>query len=499
MTKVAISSDFLTAYARIPRNQQKKVREFITRFQIDPTSRGINYEPIQSVRDKRVRTVRIDLAYRAIVLHPEEDDAYLLAWVDHHDEAITWAQNKVFEVNPVTGALQVFDIETLKTLEHPMEEESGEKPLSDYALFETFSDDELLKTGLPNPLLPAIRSLKDPKELDTLQPYIPDEAFEALYWVANLGYSVDQAILEVGAVQVPEEVDPDNISVALAHPDSRRRFAVVENSQELIEILNAPLEKWRVFLHPSQASLVQSDYSGPFRVLGGAGTGKTVVAMHRARYLAAQVFNQETDRILFTTYTRNLANNIEALLTTLCGPELERIEVVNLHRWAVNFLHTQGVHLDIATNEETHQCWRDAFSAMGTGEWSESFICGEWKYVVQQQGIMNKHGYLHASRKGRRIPLTRPKRAILWEILDEYKRNLSSLGKMEWIDLIRETRQYLGGTSKSLPYRTIVVDEAQDMHPEELKLIRQIVPNGRNDLFFYRRCSPTDLWSTCHF
>jgi len=483
MPKVAISADFLTAFSRIPRNQQKKVREFITRFQTNPTSHSINYEPIIDVKDSRVRTVRIDLAYRAIVLHPDQGDVYLLAWVDHHDEAMAWARNKVFEINPVTGALQVLDTEELDSIELPKDEETKFKALDEYGLFETFSDEELLKTGLPRQLLPAIRNLEKSEDLDALQNYLPAEAFETLYWVTHLGYSIDQAIHESGLKAPIDEIDPENIEAALNHPDSRRRFAFVESSHELVEILNAPLEKWRVFLHPSQDYLARGDFSGPFRVLGGAGTGKTVVAMHRARYLAKEIFNQSTDKILFTTYTRNLANNIEDLLSALCGSEIERIEVANLHRWAVNFLHTQGIHINIASDDEVNHCWRNAFSALGTGEWSEDFIRGEWKYVVQQKGISDRQGYLRASRKGRRVPLNRAQRAKLWELLDEYKRNLSAINKMEWADLIRETRLYLSKANLSLPYRAVVVDEAQDMHPEELKLIRQLVPEGRNDLF----------------
>ena len=109
MPKIAISDDFLLAYSRVPRAQQRKVREFVTRFRVDPTQRSINYEPIHDTLDDRVRTVRIGLDYRAIVLHPDEGDVYLLAWVDHHDEAMDWAKRKRFEVNPVTGALPVID------------------------------------------------------------------------------------------------------------------------------------------------------------------------------------------------------------------------------------------------------------------------------------------------------------------------------------------------------------------------------------------------------
>lgn len=487
MSSVAISADFLEAFAHIPKAQQRKVREFITRFQLDPTAAGINYEPIHEARDRRVRTVRIDLAYRAVVLHPERGDVFLLAWVDHHDEAMAWARDRIFAVNPVTGALQVLDVRTLEATELPRSQPTAAHALAHYGLFATFSDADLLRTGLPRPLLPAVHALRTAEELDALQRYLPAEAYEALYWIASLGYSVDQALAEVARPRPEPAPDPDDLDRALQHPDSRRRFAVVKSANELVDILNAPLAKWRVFLHPSQASLVQTDYSGPARVLGGAGTGKTVVAMHRARHLAADVFTAETDRILVTTFTKNLARNLETLLHGLCGPEFARIEVVNLHRWVAQFLRGQGIQFAVAESAEIEACWRDTFSARGVGEWSEAFIRGEWTAVVQAQGIATLDEYLRAPRSGRRVRLSRPQRALLWEILAEYRRNLAALGKAEWADMVRETRLYLAqGAAHSgarLPYRAVIVDETQDMHPEELKLIRQIVPEGPNDLF----------------
>ena len=319
--------------------------------------------------------------------------------------------------------------------------------------------------------------------LDDLQPYLPEEAYEALFWIANLGYSIDQALAEVQRPQPEVPVDPQDLEQALQHPDSHRRFAVLESADELVEMLNAPLEKWRVFLHPSQAALVKRNFNGPARVLGGAGTGKTVVAMHRARHLAANVFSSGTDRILFTTYTRNLAQNIRTNLENLCGKEIERIEVVHLHSWAAGFLLTQGIRLVIADHDDVSRCWQKAFSAVGMGDWTRQFIVEEWEEVVQAQGITEQGDYLRALRAGRRTQLSRPQRAVLWEIFDEYRRNLAALGKAEWTDLVRETRLYLANNKTALPYRAIIVDEAQDMHPEELRLIRQMAPEGPNDLF----------------
>src|SRR3954463_14543316 len=110
MPTVAIGDDFLDAFARLPRPQQRKVREFTAKFKANPKSAAINYEKINGVRDDKVRTVRIDEKYRAVILHPEKGEVYVLVWVDNHDEAMDWASNRLFEVNPSTGSLQVINV-----------------------------------------------------------------------------------------------------------------------------------------------------------------------------------------------------------------------------------------------------------------------------------------------------------------------------------------------------------------------------------------------------
>ena len=483
MPKIAISDDFLEAYSRVPRAQQRKVREFITRFQIDPTQHSINYEAIHGTQDDRVRTVRIGLDYRAIVLHPDQGDVYLLAWVDHHDEAMEWAARKQFAVNPVTGALQVFDTEVVERV-RIADGADDRKALPEYGVFETFEDADLLRTGVPEPLLPAIRPIRTAEELEELAPYLPEEAYEALYWIANLGYSVDQALAEAGTGKVSKPVDVRDIGASLENANSRRRYAVVNSADEMAEMLNQPLAKWRVFLHPSQYNLVHRDFSGPARVLGSAGTGKTVVAMHRARHLAAEVFTKPTERILFTTFTRNLAHNIQENLNHLCGPELERIEVANIHHWAMTFLGSQGFDPQIASRDEVDRCWSEAIRVAGSDDYDDSFYVSEWENVVQAQGIKSRAAYLRARRHGQGRPLNRKQRAAVWEVLAEYRNQLDELGKMDWSDVITEARLVLEQKGDILPYKAVVVDETQDLAPEELRLLRQIVPVGANDLFF---------------
>jgi UvrD/REP helicase N-terminal domain len=172
---------------------------------------------------------------------------------------------------------------------------------------------------------------------------MPQEAYEALFLLAS-GYSVDEVFAEVQTpVDPPAVVDTTDYTKALLTDDSQRRFHVVEGAQELAEILTAPLEQWCIFLHPKQRQLVRMKAKGPVRILGGAGTGKTVVAMHRARSLAEEVFTEREDRVLFTTFTKNLATDISQNLRKLCTDERAwaRIEVQHLDGWVSNFLRTQ--------------------------------------------------------------------------------------------------------------------------------------------------------------
>ena len=329
--KVALSDGFLGAFARIPKAQQKKVQEFISKFRQDPTSNGLNYEKIHDARSKNVHSVRIDQTYRGIVLKPEQGALYMLMWVDKHDEAYDWARRHDCSIHPVTGAIQVIDISYIK----PAPEAIVDKP----KLFAAYSAEQILALGVPPVFIDQVMALTDEAGLNQLESIMPAEAWEPLHWLAEgLDY---QEVLEEFNDHRDEPVDTNDFMEAIER--SKRRFHVVENEQELLQMLNAPLEKWRVFLHPSQRKLVESPANGPVRVLGGAGTGKTVVAMHRARWLSQRLADKPGKKVLFTTFTRNLAADIRANLQRLCTrEEMARIDVVNIDAWMSDQLKRHG-------------------------------------------------------------------------------------------------------------------------------------------------------------
>ncbi|MBI4917345.1 MAG: ATP-dependent helicase [Acidobacteria bacterium] len=473
---VALGSEFLSAFARIPRGQQGKVLEFVSKFRSDPTLPGLHYEKIAGAKDPNLRSVRIDKAYRGIALKPDEGNVFVLLWVDHHDEAYRWAANKICRIHPGTGSLQVISVEESEQAAVPAGQPS--RP----GLFDAFKDKALTALGVPELLLPLVRSIKTEEALDKFAPDFPQEAAEALYMLAA-GYSLDEVRAEMQVPAEPKPVDTKDFEAALEQPDSKRRFFVVENEQELAEVLNAPLEKWRVFLHPSQRQLVEKDWNGPVRVLGGAGTGKTVVAMHRTRWLATNKFTGKDDRILFTTFTRNLAADIHANLQKICPEEaMKRIEVVNLDRWVSEFLKANGYSHQIVYGHQTKVSWDKALTiAPDEPRLDATFYREEWDSVVQPQSIDTLEGYMKASRIGRGTRLSRQQRKAVWPVFEEYRVLLNEAGQRESLDAMRDAKRILEAKATALSYRAVVVDEGQDMGTQAFELIAAMLSKKTAD------------------
>jgi len=522
--KVAQSDAFLDAYAALPKAQQKKVREFLPKFRANPTSAAINYERFNGASPD-YRSVRIDQAYRCIVLAPKRGNTYVLLWVAHHDNAYDWAARKHVEINPTTGALQIFEVDTVAAPDPPAvavaacvddttvavpddasppatpDPDSLVQPVAIPAEVPVpipapmpngppfaLDDDQLRRIGVPEPLLAPVLALQDAAAFETLRPRLPVEAFEAL---ALYGYGLewDEILSEYGAAP-DEPIDTDDIDAALERDASRRRFRVVESDAELEAMLAAPLEKWRVYLHPSQRRLVERDWNGPVRVTGGAGTGKTVVAMHRAVRLARHAPEDQRDGpcVLFLTYNTNLAADIAGQLRTLVVPEVfERIEVINIDAWVNRFLKSRGHTRQIRYEGDLEPLWSDALDLCMPDldkPLPRSFYTEEWERVVQPNRILTRDDYLRVSRAGRGVALSRRQRAAIWDVFDAMRVELNSRGWQTWADAMLDARDELANGTVALDYRHVVVDETQDMGSEALQLIRAIVPEGPNDLFF---------------
>lgn len=477
--RVAISADFFTAFSAIPRQKQSKVVDFINKFRNNPMSSGINYEKIINAFDSNLRSVRIDETYRGIVLKPDASNVYLLLWVDHHDDAYKWAIRKKCIINSQTGSIQVFDVQ----------EEVINVQNRDYnipGLFDEISDKDLIKIGVPEEIIPIVREVHNIEELDRNINRIPQESYEALYFLAT-GYSLEDVISEFAIEE--KDIDTNDFNGALNNINTLHKFIVLDNDddqKELKEILSAPLEKWRVFLHPTQRKIVEKNFNGPTRVLGGAGTGKTVVAMHRAKWLVENIFTNRDERILFTTFTKNLSEDIKDNLKKICTPEtMKKIDVINIDSWVADFLKKHDYNYRIIYSSELDQLWNDALTiAPSEVNVPINFYRDEWEKVIIPNGITTKSEYFKVPRLGRGIRLDRKARDLVWDVFDEFKTSMNQKAVRDIDTAMMEARVILQNKGDILPYKAVIVDESQDLGIQVFKLIRQIAGDEhQNDIF----------------
>jgi superfamily I DNA/RNA helicase len=476
--EIHIMLDFMAAQSKLPRSVQSKTSKLILQLKSDPSAHGINWESIEGARDRHMKSARVDLHHRAIVY--ERGGVLVLLWVDKHDDAYRWARNRVVEINPTTSSVQVSDLGLIEIAQENATKSAIVAPAVE-KLFRSYNDKDLSKVGVPESLFPAVRAMSTEFDLEAAKSGIPADAYDALVCLAA-GFSVEETIEEMGLGSKPTVVAED-FAAALKTDESRRTFWLVEDDEELRRMLDEPLEFWRIFLHPSQRKLVQRSWGGAVLVRGGAGTGKTVVAMHRARWLADAISkrNDQNGRVLFTTFTTNLAADVAANLQNLCSKDqLFRIEVVNLDRWVVEFMKRNGYDktiLYLDDDKRREDAWEHAVGTFGQGiGLSIEFLKDEWRQVVQANGLSELKDYLRVQRTGRGTPLDRKTKERVWAIFSAYRARLDQEGLSEPEDAYRAAREILSEKPALLPYRAVVVDEAQDLGAEAFKLIAAIAP-----------------------
>ena len=461
-----------------------KFMDMMTRYMSDPTANGLNLETVEGAKDSAIKSLRVDRGYRAIAFEVGRD--VMFVHVNEHDKAYRWAGNRRVKIDPNTNRIRVveeLDVTTVSTVSATEEEPR---------LFASVSDKRLRALGVAEEELSAIRGLSTTETLEASEENFDPLTYQVLYALAA-GYTDEEVYAQTG---VPEPAEAPAATTAEDMPfdlmieteESRQTIFFPEDETELRRVFEEGLEGWRVFLHPEQRKIAYRDYNGPAMVRGGAGTGKTVVAMHRAKHLADQI-EQDPDRagkrILLTTFTTSLAQDIEANLRTLCPKHLDarppRIEVINLDRWVSQFLKRKGFAHKIAyfgeARDRLKQIWGMVFDDHELPEGlSEAFVQAEWLQIVQAKGLTDLRAYLRAPRVGRGTPLNRRKRAALWELFADYRARTISEGLAEPDDAYREAVEILSAEASNLPYAAVIVDEAQDMGEQAFRLIRAVIP-----------------------
>ncbi|MCX5400826.1 UvrD-helicase domain-containing protein [Streptomyces sp. NBC_00102] len=439
---------------------------------------GLKLESLKRARDPHIRTIRIDQGTRGVVLAPDKGDTYVLLRVMPHDKAIDWAVQQKASINTVTRAVEIRDIAMLEELTPAYERIA---PAPDQRLFAKVSDGDLTALGIDEATLRQARALTTHEQLEVFAPYFPQDQREVLEYLAA-GFSVEEVWRDVVSLSfstAPSDTTPvDTADFETAIRRTTTRIALVTASEELRDILDKPFTAWRVFLHPSQHKVAyRPSYSGPAQVTGGPGTGKTVVALHRVRHLLG--FLRDGERILLTTYTNALADALRSGLATLVEDAhlRDRVDITTVDALASRIVATS--RRPLMGGEELERWERAAHATGYTG--SVPFLAQEHKHVVLAQNLRTQEEYEAAERPGRgsRLPVAR--RALVWRTVQDFSERLAADGRRTYLGTCLEAADIL--ETQGPRYRHIVVDEAQDLHPAQWRLLRAAAPARPDDLF----------------
>lgn len=478
-TNFRIADTFLGSLARLTNDEQKAVKQTAFELQIDPSSPGMSFHKLDRATDKNFWSVRVNSDLRIIVHRSEE--SLLLCYVDHHDKAYSWAERRKLTTHPKTGAAQLVEIrETVKEIVVPVyvparaSEKTKSPALAASPLFATRSDEELLSYGVPMEWLADVRGATE-ESLFVVADRLPREAAEALLELAVGG---TPRVTQMGRALTSAN--------AFDHPDSQRRFRVMTNREELERALDFPWDQWTVFLHPEQRQIVERDYSGPARVAGSAGTGKTIVALHRAVHLARK---HEDARVLLATFSETLAEALRAKLRRLVRSEpriAERLEVLAIDAIGTRLhdaqFRTEGGTAKLVMRQDLVALIEAASATVSGHKFTLRFLLTEWNDMVDAWQLTSWEAYRDVARLGRKTRLSEEQRKLLWSIFEKVWAGLAQRSLLTQAGVFaRITTALAEGPS---PFDFAIVDEAQDLSVAHIRFLAALGRHRSDALFF---------------
>lgn len=463
-----IADTFTDSLAKLTGDEQKAAKTTAFDLQMNPANPGMQFHKVEQARDKNFWSVRVNRDVRLIV--HKTDANLLLCYVDHHDKAYQWAERRKLERHPTTGAAQLVELqERVEEITVPRYVAAEGPATAKPAVFEGMAEATLLAYGVPAEWLANVRRADEDSLLDLVE-HLPAEAAEALLTLATGGE--------------PEVAEPASAgNDPFAHPDAQRRFRVMNNVEELERALESPWERWSIFLHPAQRELVERDYNGPARVAGSAGTGKTIVALHRAVHLAR---TNPDARVLLTTFSDALANGLRPKLRRLVGKEPrlgERVEVHALDAIGKRLYELQFGRPRIAPRAQIQELLTEAVTLEGLERFSLRFLTSEWQEVVDAWQLDTWEAYRDVRRLGRKTRLPEPQRAALWAVFERLHHGLKTRDLMTYAGIFARLAEYLAEVERP-PFDYTVIDEAQDVNVPQLRFLAALARGCPNSLFF---------------
>lgn len=480
MPRLAFAQSFWDGYDTLEKPVRAGVRKAMAKFQTMSTAelnadKGLHLESVENARDKRMRTIRITDFWRGVVLAPDDgSDVFLLVNVLPHDDAYTWAAKRLYSANSATRALEVRNAVALDELT-PVYETASRS--ASRLLFEHVSDGTLRELGIDDQVLRAARSLASKAQLEAFSTLLPEDQLEVLQYLAE-GFSPEEVYRDVVAVRRPADAPAEPVEdLATVIANTPARIRLVTGPQELEEALVKPFAAWRVFLHPSQRRVAyRTSFGGPVQVTGGPGTGKTVAALHRVKHLLGR---SDDSRVLLTTYTNALAAGLRDMLGLLLDEDeelLARVDVTTVDAFAHGVLRGAAATTPKPIGDrEQRQLWEKVVKQLDL-PFTARFLAQEYRHVVLGQDLRDLGAYLGASRRGRGTGLGPARRREVWSGVERFERLLRDRGETTHLGICARAADLLAGGPA--PYAHVVIDEAQDLHPAQWRVLRAAVSPG---------------------
>ncbi len=501
---------------------KKKAYAFLEKLGEDDTTPGLHIEPIVNSVDDKVRTGRVDQSYRAVLFRVpgQGEPMYVFYGIWPHDDALAVAKKTRLTVNPVNGVSEITTVApdvvysaSPVAAAAPVDSPQPAAPASAPApLLVTLGLDRKALVdvlGIDETLAARALAAVDENALMALAEDAVEWQGLALIDLAT-GLSVAEVQDKLSLNEAPvtaAQSDADRLVEGLRHPAAQMSFAWIDDNAELRRVIEGgDFGAWRVFLHPEQRKYATRSYSGPFRLSGGAGTGKTVVLLHRARMLARR---EPGSRVLLTTFTTNLADQLRTDLDRL-DPALPKagglgepgVSVYGLDALASVVLRRAGPDiaidaeavLGVATTQVSGRrpatAWRDAIDAAGGALpaplRSVQFFTVEYAHIVLPNRITSRETYYKVRRPGRGVALDRAKRAAVWDVIDAYRAQARIAGSVDFAEAATIAAAHLrrvASTDGLYVADHVLIDEGQDLSPAHWQLMRALVGEHTDDLF----------------
>ena len=449
-------------------------------------SLGLHDEPLHG-KGKGFRSCRANQDVRVIYV-PFGDEG-VLCYAGHHDDAYKWAERHKCAQNPVTHMVQVYEDVATQTAA-PVVATATFPPAGDRPnpFLDWPSDDDLKVLGVPDDQLAFVRSIKNEDDLADkgAAGVMPDNLWNILVDLIDEPSKLTEHLESARAAAAALGANATLSQQMAVNASSNGPFSFLSGDELLNRMRAGALDAWRVFLHPEQLSVVNKNFNGPVKVIGGAGTGKTVVAIHRVKWLLENPFANVQGKILLTTFTNTLAGDLKRLLADICTPEqMARVDVQTLDKTAQELLRANGVSAKIDYTNESNiskKYMTPSMSAVGyVGRRTVTFFLDEYEQVVEADGIESEEAYLLANRSGRNTPLSTDERKQMWPVFVKFRELFANSGLRRRGEAFNKAMALLQNGVAS-PYIAVVVDEVQDLDSPALRLVAALSGNSATEV-----------------